>query len=143
MYIDNIGVGQLVPSKSVTVAPGSLTSAPADIAEYVAVGPVEIVRVAASIVTSPTVTATVITVYRRSGPNVTAGQSVIATLTLPVGTAIGSVVYKDINQARIAAGEVLAFNVTTASTAGTAICGFIAQDDPEYRLNESKMIASA
>ena len=142
MYVDNVGVGQLVPSKSASVAPGSLTAA-ADIAEYVALGPVELVRLAASIVVAPTVTATVITVYRRSGPNVTAGQATIATLTLPVGTAIGSVVYKDINQFRLAAGEALAFAVTTTSTAGSAVCGFIAQDDPEYRLNESKMIASA
>lgn len=143
MYVNQLGIGQLVPSKSASVAPGSLTSA-ADIAEYVCIGsPVEIVRIAAAIVTSPTVTATVITVYRRSGPNVTAGQVTLGTITLPVATAIGNVVYKDLNQQRLAVGECLAFAVTTTSSAGTAVCGFLAQEDPEYKLNESKMVASA
>ena len=59
----------------------------------------------------------------------------------------GKVVYKDINEALIAPGGSLVFEVTTAAAGGGAagggIYGFVASEDPEYKVNESSMIASA
>lgn len=144
-YTDQLGIGQLVPSLSTAPA---VTSSVADVMEYTCVGSrVDICRIAVCVSTVPTGTAPVITVSRRpGGPGVSAGAVTIATLTVPLaagGGAIGNVYYKDVNQVSIGPGEALCFRVTTASTAGAVVCGFIAQEDPEFRLNESKLIVSA
>mgnify|MGYP003347377665 FL=1 len=89
----------------------------------------------------------VITVKNRPTVASAAGESTITTLTVPAGTAAGKVVYKDINEALIVPGGSLVFEVTTAAAGGGAagggIYGFVACEDPEYKLNESSMIASA
>jgi|GEM_PF-4431552 len=143
MYINQLGIGQLVPSLAASVAPGSISGTGVR-AEYTCVGMrVEVVRVAAALAVAAGAGAAVVQVKRRSGPGVTAGETVVATLTIPASQAAGSVVYKDVNQIALAPGQALAFECTTASAAGTAIFGLLAQEDPEYKLNESSMVASA
>jgi hypothetical protein len=88
-----------------------------------------------------------VTVRARPVVGSAAGQVTLGTLSIPGGTAAGKVVYKDLNQQAIQPGGSLVFEVTTAAAgggaAGAGLCGFIAQEDPEYPVNESSMIASA
>lgn len=148
MYQHQSGFGKLVPALAASVAPGSLASA-AVIAEYACVGErMAIQRVAVAISTSVVSTGgVVVTVRNRPTLASASGQSTITTLTIPAGTAAGKVVYKDINEALIAPGGSLVFEVTTAAAgggaAGAGVCGFVAAEDPEYKLNEAAMIASA
>lgn len=143
MYVNQLGIGQLVPSLAASVAPGSI-SATGVRAEYACIGGrVEIVRVAAVLAVAAGAGAATVQVKRRSAPGVSAGEEVVATLTIPASTVAGKVVYKDINQVVLSVGQALAFEVTAASAAGTAVFGFMAHEDAEYKLNESNMIASA
>ena len=148
MYQHQSGLGKLVPALSASVAPGSLAST-AVICEYACVGErMGIQRVAVAISTA-VVSSGGVVVTIRNRPTVASatGQSTITTLTIPAGTAAGKVVYKDINEALIVPGGSLVFEVTTAAAgggaAGQGVCGFVASEDPEYKLNESSMIASA
>ena len=148
MYVNDLGLGQLVPALAASVAPGSLGST-AVISEHVCIGnQVEIRRVAIAISTATVSTGNiVVTVRNRPTVGSATGQSTLATLTIPTGVAAGKVYYKDVNQAIIVPGGSIAFEVTTAaaggSAAGAGVCGFIAQEDPEYAPNLSSMVASA
>lgn len=143
MYTNQLGIGQLVPSLAASIAPG-LISGTGVRAEYTCVGSrVEVVRVGVALSVAAGAGAATIQVKRRVAPNISAGEEVVATLTVPATTAAGKVVYKDLNQISLAPGQALAFEVTAASAAGSVICGFLAQEDPEYKTNESSMVASA
>lgn len=148
MYVNDLGLGQLVPALAASVAPGSLTSA-AVIAEHACIGnQVEIRRIAIAISTATVSTGNiVVTVRNRPTVGSATGQSTLATLTIPTGVAAGKVYYKDVNQSVVVPGGSIAFEVTTAaaggSAAGAGVCGYIAQEDPEYAPNLSSMVVSA
>lgn len=80
----------------------------------------DLVELACLIVTAPTVTAPVITFYRRPTVGTSTGEVVIGTLTAPVGTAIGKRVKKNI-RFRVIPGDEVRIAVTTAATAGAGI----------------------
>lgn len=147
MYNNQFGIGKLVPALAASVAPGSLASA-AVISEHACIGErVAIQRVAVAVSTAVVSTgAVVVTVRNRPTVGSASGQSTITTLSIPAGTAAGKVVYKDINEALIAPGGSIVFEVTTAAAgggaAGAGVCGYVASEDPEFKLNESSMIAS-
>lgn len=86
----------------------------------------------------------VVNVYQRPTYGSTSGQVLIGTLTIPTGTAAGSIMYKNIESVKVPQGSQLAFNVgTAASSAGAGFCmfkSFMASEDPR---NVSAMIASA
>lgn len=148
MYSHQSGFGKLVPALSGAVAPAVLTSTGVK-SEYACIGErVAIQRVAISISTAVVSSGgVVVTVKNRPTLASATGESSITTLTIPAGTAAGKVVYKDINEALIVPGGSLVFEVTTAAAgggaAGAGIYGFVMSEDPEYKLNESSMIASA
>ena len=154
MYVNQGVLGKLMPildTGSVASAlSGSLAGSDGDrLAEFVCVGErVEVVRIAVAIATATVSTGSIlITVVNRPTAKSATGQVTIGTITIPTGVAAGKVYYKDVNQASIAPGGSLCFIVTTAaaggSKAGAGIPGFVAQEDPEYKLNESNMVASA
>ena len=154
MYSNQMGIGKLVPALSTAVAPAVLTSTGVK-SEFACIGErVAIQRVAIAISTAVVSSGgVVITVKNRpvvasaGTPGTATAESTITTLTVPAGTAAGKVVYKDINEALIVPGGSLVFEVTTAAAGGGAagggIYGFVASEDPEYKTNESSMIASA
>lgn len=148
MYTNQSGLGKLVPALAASVAPGSLTST-AVISEHACIGErMAIQRVAVAVSTAVVSSgAVVVTVRNRPVVGSATGQSTITTLSIPAGTAAGKVLYKDINESLIQPGGSLVFEVTTAAAgggaAGAGLCGYIASEDPEYKLNESSMIASA
>jgi len=148
MYVNQGILGKLMPILD-TGAVASALSGAAVIAEHACIGnQVEIRRVAIAISTA-TVSSGNIVVTVRNRPTVgsASGQSTLATLTIPTGVAAGKVYYKDVNQSIIVPGGSIAFEVTTAAAgggaAGAGVCGFIAQEDPEYAPNLSSMVASA
>lgn len=92
--------------------------------------------------------AAVITVYRRPTLGSAVGQVAIGTLTIPDGSAVSKVIYKDLDGTVVYPGEEIAFNVSTAGTdsgvaAGAFVGSFEADYDPEYAANQSNMVASA
>jgi hypothetical protein len=94
-----------------------------------------------------TSTAPVVDFKLRSAPGVTAGQVSIGSLTIPNGTAAGTVVYKDIEPVVVEVGQAIALDHTVQTVGGTvAGAGFYAMeamDSPEVPVNEAKMLASA
>lgn len=144
MYVNQYGFGKMIPALSASVAPAVVSSTGVK-AEYACIGErTAIQRVAVAVSTAINSTgAVVVTVKNRPTVASASGESTITTISIPAGTAAGKVVYKDINEALIAPGGSLVFEVTTAATsAGAGLFGFVAAEDPEYKLNESSMIAS-
>jgi len=119
--MDQLGIGQLMPASSASVAPGSLTSA-AVIAEHACVsGQVEIRRVAIAISTATVSTGNiVVTVRNRPTLGSATNQTTVTTMTIPSGVAAGQVYYKDVNQSVVQPGGSLAFEVTTAAAGGSS-----------------------
>lgn len=111
-------------------SPSLLTSA-ADISSIAIMEAIQVRRLMLYVTTAPTVTASVVTFYKRSAVGVTGGQVAIGTLTIPVGTAAGSVVYKNIDSVNFSQGSCLAAVVSTASTAGAGLVGVGAYQNAE------------
>ncbi len=123
-------------------SPSSLTSA-ADISSIAIMEGMQVRRLMIYVTLAPTVTAAVVTFYKRSAVGVTSGQVAIGTITVPVGTAAGSVVYKNLDSVAFPQGSCLAAAVTTTATAGTGIVGIGAYQQAEDPQNVAACIASA
>lgn len=133
------GIFHLANVNSAT--PLSLTST-GDIQSIAVMEGMQVRRLMFYVTTAITVTATVINFYKRVKVGDTSGQVSIGTLTIPVGTAAGSVVYKDIDSAAFVQGTALAANVTTASTAGAGFVGYGAYQEAEDPQNVAACIKS-
>ena len=142
MYSNQLGVGKLVPGSTGVGALSVATTGQKG--EYVCVGErVALSRIALCVSTSLGAGDAVIEMRKRPTVGSASGESAVVTLTIPASTAAGKVVYKDVNEIELAPGQSISLQVTSASAAGNVILGFIAEEDPEYKLNESSMIASA
>ena len=76
------------------------------------------------------------------------GEIVIGTLTIPDATAIGKVLFKDIDPVTLEVGDELSLElITQAADAGTVagdgFYGFILEDDSEHAVEEDNMVKSA
>lgn len=82
---------------------------------------------------------------KRPTPNSATSESIICTLTVPTGTAIGKVVYKDITPVSFAPGDSLelSWTIGTGTPTGIGVWNIEVFDDPETAANQSDMIASA
>jgi len=96
-------------------------------------------EVVAGTTTAPTVVFT-----RRPTPNSATGEVVVGTLTIPSGTAVGKVLYKDVDVS-FDTGDVLEISHTigVGSPTGQGIAQAICEDNAETPANMSDMIASA
>lgn len=128
----------------------NLAATAADWAEIHCHHPVQVRRISFGVTTAVTAgtTAPTVTVYRRPTAGSNSGQVLLGTLTIPNGTAAGSVVYKELESVRVKAGEGLAFRVNVQATdggtaAGIGFAGALIELDPEAPANQSLMIASA
>jgi len=77
-----------------------------------------------------------------------AAEVLMGTLTIPDTSAVGTVVYKDIDPVEFAPGEELSFEHSVAGTDGSSAAGagfysFEIEDSPEEPLNQTNMVASA
>lgn len=123
-------------------SPSSLTSA-ADISSVAIMEPLQVRRLMIYVTTAPTVTAAVVTFYKRTAVGVTAGQVSIGTITIPVATAAGSVMYKNVDSVALVQGQCLAAAVTTTATAGAGLVGIGAYQEAEDPQNVAACILSA
>ena len=75
-------------------------------------------------------------------------EVLLGNLSIPDASAVGTVVYKDIDPVEFAPGEAIAFEHTVAATDGSSAAGagyyaFEIEDSPEEPLNQTRMVASA
>ena len=80
---------------------------------------------------------------RRPTYNSSSGEILLGTLTIPTTTAVGTVVYKDIDPVVLFPGDELSLEHTVqASATGAGFYVFEVCDDPEVPANQTKMLAS-
>lgn len=140
MYSEELLHGCVLP----TSAPSSAQSlaSVADIMIYNIGEQITVSRIMLQVSTAPTVTAPVVSVYARPTYGSSSGQILIGTLTIPVATVAGTIVYKNVESVKIPQGYQLAFSVTTAASAGAGYSQFKAFMSSEDPKNVSAMLAS-
>lgn len=124
-----------------SAAPSSLTAV-ADISSVAIMEGMQIRRLMFYVTTAPTVTAPVITFYKRTAVGVTAGQVAIGTITVPVGTPAGTMLYKGLDSVHLDPSQCLAAAVTVAASAGAGLVGLGAYQDAEDPQNISTCLLS-
>ncbi len=82
---------------------------------------------------------------KRPTPLSATGETAIGTLTLPAATAIGKVVYKDIDPVQLAVGDSveIAHTVGVTGPTGIGFWGMEMNDCPDTPANNTDMVASA
>lgn len=128
-------------------------AASADAGEAVCVKPCTIKRVMFVVTDEAVVgtsTAPTVVFTKRPTPNSSTSEAVVATLTIPDGTAVGAVIYADVDTSAAAAqfdvGDSLELSHTVGvggSVAGQGIPAAICFDRNEDPANNSDMTASA
>jgi len=129
-----------IPPLGATTASVSLTAA-ADIGLASIGEPMDLAFVDAEIVTAPTVTAAIVTIFRRITTGSDTGVVTVGTMTIPVGTAIGTTVRRTFNS-RFNRGDQLRVAVTTTATAGAALlqCHFYPAGDSMSTFTGSELL---
>lgn len=137
-----------VPNGSGVLAADDLTGAAVH-GEFLVMKKVNIDRLYALVTTAVVSTGAVVIAFKaRTAPGVTAGQVTIASVSVPAGSTVGQVVYKEgFAPYAMNPGMALAIEVTTAAAgggaAGGAVYGFEFQDSPEQPANITSMVESA
>ncbi len=82
---------------------------------------------------------------KRPTPLSASSEAVACTLTIPSGTAVGKVVYKDITPVAFVPGDSLeiSWTVGTGTPTGIGMWWIEVSEDPETAANQTDMIASA
>jgi hypothetical protein len=115
----------------------------ADKAVFTILHPMTVMRIAALVTLAPTVTAGVVSLDRRVLAGSDTGRVELGQMTIPVGTAAGKVVYKDIDPVDLDMGDQLVFELLTASTAGAAILTAVMIPRAETPANQADAVKSA
>jgi hypothetical protein len=143
-YTQPFMVGSIAPSSAAVLTPEDLSAANAVYGSYVVAKQCKIKRIAFYVTTlinastNPAVTFT-----RRPTFGSTSGAILLGTVTIPTGSAVGTVIYKNIAPVNLYPGDELSLAQTVqASTAGQGFYMFEIDDDPEVPANQSKMLAS-
>ncbi len=94
---------------------------------------------------SGTVTAPRVIFTKRPTPLSASGESVIGTVIVPSGTAIGKTVYLDIDPVSFSVGDSVEISWVVGSGTPTGIghASFVCNEDPEVPANNADMIESA
>lgn len=147
MYTFTSVASSLVPVGTGVLGIEALNSAAVH-GEYVCIEQCALKRIAFAVsVAVVSSGASVVAFKKRTAIGVTAGEVTLGSLSIPAGTAAGKVVVKEINEAILAPGEVLALEVTTAAAgggaAGQGYYGYVLEEDPEYVLNQANVVVSA
>ena len=92
-----------------------------------------------------TTTAPTVVFSKRPTAGSSSGATVIGTLTIPTGTAAGTVIYKRVSPVNMVVGNSLeiAWTIAVGSPAGVGQASVICLEDPEVEAANSKMVASA
>jgi recombinational DNA repair protein RecT len=132
---------ELVGHEALKGSPDSLASAAVVEQKAVMLG-LKVRRFMAS-VTTVTVGASVVVLKKYSAYGVSAGAVTLATLNIPGGTAVGTIIYKDLDSVDVLPGQSLVYEVTSAATSGAAVIGINAYHAEEHPSNVAAMVASA
>ena len=119
------------------------TQAPADKGALTCLGPVTALRLNALVTLAPTATAAVIAVDRRVTYGSDTGRVEVGRLTIPIGTAVGKVVWKELDPTDFDIGDQMMIELITASTAGSAIVSVEFVPRSEHPLNWGDSVKSA
>ena len=144
-YPNESQMGAIIPKSTAVFTAEDLSAANAVYGGMLVLKQCRIKRIMFYVTTAlNTVTAATVKFSRRPTYNSATGEVSLGTLSLPNGTAAGSVVYKDITPVTLFPGDELSFEQTgQAGTAGAGFYGFEIEDDPEYASNQTKMVASS
>lgn len=118
----------------------------ADIAasRYYPAVPVQVQQLWAVITTVTAVQVITLTYKWRPTPGSDTGSSTVGTVVIPIGTAAGKVVYKNITTpAKLTPGGELVVSASGASATGSATVGFSGSPSWESMANNANAIASA
>ncbi len=150
MYTQESHVGAIVPKSTAVFTADDLAAAPAVYGGFLVAKQCQIKRIGfyVTVVCLAGTTAPQVEFNRRPTFNSAVGEILLGTLTIPTGTAVGTVVYKDIDPVVLFPGDELSLEHTVqAADPGAETCSgfyvFEIQDDPEVAGNQSKMLASA
>lgn len=149
MYSEEYIGGAIVPKSNASLTAASLVSA-AVYASWAVMEQIQLTRIML-VVSTQTLTglvAPVVTFWARPTPASSSGEVSLGTLTIPSGSTVGQVIYKDIESIKIPPGYDLCVEVTTAGTdggsaAGAGFVGFKGFSNPEDPRNVAKMVKSA
>lgn len=140
----------LVPAGTGVLGAETLTASAAEHGEFLVMKRCALRRISFCVTTavSATTTAPVVTFTKRVTPGSATGSSTIGTLTIPDTTAIGKVVYKDIEPVELNVGDSVLLNHTTQATgsgspAGAGYYGFEVYPLGENISEQSDAVASA
>lgn len=148
MYPNLNGVGSVVPNGTGVLAADDLAAAAAVHGEYLFARKCQIRRIM-FVVTAAVVgtsTAPVVRFSKRITPGSDTGAVVIGSLTVPDGTVIGKVLYKDVDPMVMDVGDALKVENTQIAVGGT-IAGsgcysFEIEDCPQDKHEETDFLAS-
>lgn len=149
-YTEQDLMGCVVPAGTGVLGLESIDAAAAVHGEFIVAKRCKIKRImfVVTVLVAADTTAPVVEFNRRPTIGSATGEVLLGQLTIPDGTAVGTVIYKDIDPVTLEVGDSLALeHVTQAADAGIAAgdgyYAFELEPDPEYVANESNMVASA
>lgn len=138
----------LLPTSNAFLTAASIGGSVADYAVWNVVESVSLTRImwfTKTLVASSTANE-IYTFYQRPTSGSTSGQVAIGTLTIPTATAVGKVLYKEIESVILLPGQDLAIKRTTQGTDGSSVAGagffgfkyFGTNEDPRSAANMVK-----
>lgn len=151
--IQNNALGYFSPSGTAALGLITVSGAGASLGEFVCQRQCDVMRLQFTVTTAVvgTTTAPTIVFSKRPTAGSATGAAVIGVLTIPTGTAAGTVIYKDIavggvqpNVANLQVGQSveIAWTQAVGSPAGVGLAAFVCSEDPEVPANNAKMLAS-
>lgn len=152
MYTESNNLGEyFIPAGSAALDIEAVDASPAVHAEWVCVRSCQVKRVMFNVAVTVAAdgTAPVVEFNRRPTQGSASGEVLMDNITIPDGTAAGTIMYVDLAQpVAFAPGETLALEHTVQATdagtaAGDGYYGALCIDDPEVPGNETNMVASA
>lgn len=152
MYTQEMNVGAVVPDGSGVIGVEDLDGAAAVHGEWFVLQSCEIKRLM-FVVTEAVVADTTnpeVRFSKRITPGSDTGAVVLGSLIIPHGTAVGKVLYKDIDPVLLSPGDTIKLENTvrtvdagSGTETGQGYYGFALDLSPEYVGNESDMVESA
>lgn len=156
MSYDNqtAALGYFNPMTTGVLGAITLSSASASAGEYICQRQCNVTRLMFTVTTAVvgTTTAPTVVFSKRPTAGSATGAAVLGTLTIPTGTAAGTVIYKDIgitgaepNAINLQVGQSIeiAWTIAVGSPAGVGNVSFTVAEDPGITQNNTKMVASA
>lgn len=148
MSYDNAQGGLFSWSSNGHLTAANLAATAADWSVLNVHAPIMIKRISFFVTTAVTSSTTnaQVTLFSRPTSASASGQVTLGVLTIPTGTAVGKVLYKDLESVRVKPGYDLCFAVSLQSTGSAAGAGFASArilEDLDVPANLSNMVASA